>query len=112
MAKTWEETVMNVDEYNRFTRDWYGERGIPALWMQADTLSAEYKATLEHQAKLTWEARQKEVDEAYQRGIKKVVEWIMKESWLENTGQITIDTKYNRLFDDDAWQAFLKECEK
>ena len=65
---------------------------------------------LEAQAKITWEARQKEVDEAEQRGIKKVVDWIMANKSFRSDF-MTPGEFYFRITEND-WQAFLKEVEK
>jgi len=73
---TWEDTVMTLEEYNQFTKDWYGKRGIPGTWMQADALGTEYKATLEHQAEITYHSRDSEVAEARKAGIKLATKWI------------------------------------
>lgn len=59
------------------------------------------------QAEISWKARQKEVDEAEQRGIRKVVDEISK-VW-----DMSSDNFYEfgrKVF--DIWQAFLKGGEK
>jgi hypothetical protein len=60
MAKTWEETVMNM------------VHGIGTL-----------EAVCQVQAELTWHARDQEVAEAEQRGIQKVVESLLTDGLLE-----------------------------
>jgi len=113
----WEETVMDLDEYNEFTKSWYIKQGIPELWCKADVLGKEYKDTLEHQAKITWpiafeegrKSRDKEIDEAEQRGVKKVVDWMkLHKAYLCFDESDPAEIKnLNK-----AWQAFLKKCGK
>jgi len=70
----------------------------------------DFDKVAEAQAKLTWEARQNEVDEAEQRGIEKVVDKI--------NPQIEAFIQSPKMPDELAlvikvwWQAFLKEVEK
>jgi len=64
------------------------------------------RETCIHQAEITWEARDKEVDEAKQAGMKEVVEWIDERiDWkfaldAQLGGHLSINTQ--------QWQAFLK----
>jgi len=55
-----------------------------------------------------WEARQKEIDEAEQRGVKKVVDWMkLHKAYLCFDESDPAEIKnLNK-----AWQAFLKKCE-
>lgn len=48
-------------------------------------------------------------DQGRREGFDKVVDWIKKESWTEWNGVRSIDKPQNVLFDEAAWQAFLKE---
>ena len=91
------DTVMDLDEYNRFTKEWYRERGIPEAWMKADCLGAEYKDTLKHQAEISFKAGQESVRkewndamdlglrEAYKAGIKEVVDCEDKVGWYDTS---------------------------
>jgi len=54
-----------------------------------------------------WEARQKEVDEAEQRGIRKVVEWVNKQKVFGDGNR-----EGNGYIEREEWQAFLKGVEK
>ena len=58
------DTVMDLDEYNRFTKGYYEKQGKSELWCKADCLDAEYKATLEHQDEISFQAGLQEVGEA------------------------------------------------
>ena len=69
------------------------------------------EALLEKQAKLTWEARQKEVDEAEQRGIQKVVDWIDNTD-VGNDLYLKINRDHWDKAKQNEWRAFLKEVEK
>jgi len=101
---TWEDTVMTLEEYNQFTKDWYGKRGIPGTWMQADALGMEYKATLEHQAEITYHSRDSEVAEARKAGIKEVVKSLsLKPIQLGHDIFLMAEIKK------ETWQAQLKE---
>jgi len=101
---TWEDTVMTLEEYNQFTKDWYGKRGIPGTWMQADALGTEYKATLEHQAEITYHSRDNEVAEARKAGREDVVKWI------EEQRQYECDYCGSAFeISNEKWQAQLKE---
>jgi len=99
----WEETVRNNEEETR--------KSIRFLLGAANAQSAfeEYiKSRINAQAKLTWEARQKEVDEAEQRGIQKVVDWI-KDNNFNLKG---MDNYVDFGIDSQKWQAFCKRCLK
>jgi len=60
------DTVMTLEEYNQFTLDWYREQGIIKLHCKADCLDNEFKATLEHQAELTWQRISEEIKKVEQ----------------------------------------------
>ena len=92
----WEDTVMKENQMVEVAREcWRTEHTYPEL-------------VARRQAKLAWEARQKEVDEAEQRGIKKVVDWI-KDNNFNLKG---MDNYVDFGIDSQKWQAFLKELKK
>ena len=98
----YKETVMSEKELNGVLEEVQGH------YYDADiSLNADHIAIANKQAKITWEARQKEVDEAEQRGIKKVVDWIEANSHIHYT---SAPLKLKELaINKSMWQAFLKE---
>jgi len=126
-AKTWEETVMSDDQLREvwhFAIE-YPDRDMPAL----EKLFQQRKAVAKVQAKLTWEARQKEVDEAEQRGVKKVVDWVQDRifycadsppqegvaygylgNYILRFGKEALPSVgFYELSESPEWQAFLKD---
>ena len=95
------DTIMDLDEYNRFTKTWYEERGEAELWLKADDLGVEYKATLEHQAEISFPLGKQE-------GIKEVVEDMEKAMDITKP-EFTIHTAYKCL---GKWQAFPEGIDK
>jgi len=96
-AKTWEETVMSPEERIKFDK-------------RFTTGSVNLRGLAEAQAKLTWEARQKEVDEAEQRGIQKVVDIVR--DW-ETIPSVEFNEKYKvKLIDDTEDETLLKIIER
>ena len=111
----YKETVMSDREAAALLRGMPYHPSSEAGWMNF------VRRCLLAQAKITWEARQKEVDEAEQRGIKKVVEIVR--DW-ETIPSVEFNKKYKVKLIDDVeeetllqiieryLQAFLKEVEK
>lgn len=97
----WEDTVMSLDEYNRFTEGYYEKQGKSKLWCEANALGAEYKATLGHQAKISFKEG---IDKGKQEGFDEVVEWIQK-----NHVELIPYTEPAMCILTSEWQAFLKE---
>jgi len=101
MDKTWEETVMKENDIKHPETEVFSIS--PACRRLELFRACKGEGLLGAQAKLTWEARQGEVDEAYQRGRREVVDFVEEhmcnlEEW-------------------PGWQEMkeewgLKECEK
>jgi len=85
------------------------DMGNLPIWTPASNATS-FRIVAQAQAKLTWEARQKEVDEAEQRGVQKVVDWI-EANKSYHSDFMTPSEFYFRI-DEEEWQAFLKEVEK
>lgn len=100
MAKNWQETLkFHLEEQNTL--------------LNMGDLNKDVIAMLESQAKATWEARQQEVAEAEQRGIRKVIAFCKQKIFNtfidRDTGEPYIAFRDNA---DKEWQAFLKGVEK
>jgi len=95
----WEDATVNLDDYLAEMGWVLSKDGLQYAWL---------KQMRDRQAKLTWEARQEEIDEAEQRGVKKVVDWMkLHKAYLCFDESDPAEIKnLNK-----AWQAFLKECE-
>ena len=63
------ETVMSLDEFNAWSRDWHSFNGVPELYMKADFLNRWELAKLQHQAGISFRAGQ----EAEREEISKMV---------------------------------------
>jgi len=102
----WEETVMNGKQIATWLL------GVSDRYYDAETKpTISDIAIATAQAKLTWEARQKEVDEAEQRGIQKVADELR--GLMIKTYDPLAPSKYSLVLctDEDKWQAFLKSLE-
>jgi len=80
----------------------------PIIWKYAP-LSGRLRGTMNWEDALILKARQEEIDEAEQRGVKKVVDWMkLHKAYLCFDESDPAEIKnLNK-----AWQAFLKECGK
>jgi len=100
----YKETVMSYGRIKQIARKAVSEETTVGV---VDML----RLGFEFQAKLTWEARQKEVDEAEQRGIQKVADELR--GLMIKTYDPLAPSKYSLVLctDEDKWQAFLKSLE-
>ena len=85
------DTVMSLEEYNRFTLELYRTRNW-RNYCKADCLDHEFKADLEHQAEISFKGGQ-------DSRLKKVKEWI--------EGAFNKQEGIYVIYPED-WQAFLK----
>ena len=130
----WEDTVISLVEYNRFTKGYYEKQGKAELWCEADTLGAEYKSTLQHQSEISFKAGveseidhsaelcAKYLDAAKEEGFKAGEDKGKQEGKQEGFDKVVALLHYDikRQIDKDGetvifrvpaeeWQAFLKE---
>ena len=98
----WQETVMNLKQYNDFTFRLYADRKWHN-WCEADQLDTEFQSVLEHQAKLTW-------DKAEREGMRKALVEV-ENFWdfaLRNY-ECNVGTRPHLDCRWCNWQAFLKQ---
>ena len=103
-ATRWEETVMSDEQSDELI-----DRN------SAHPLGMWIKLVKEAQAKITWEARQKEVDEAEQRGFMEGHKMGRREGIDEGLQRAELFMQRNLPINPELnpkWQAFLKEVEK
>jgi hypothetical protein len=110
----WQETVMTYEQGEAIDNEVEKQykkskeyKGMDWAYTDEDRRTPAYKKVLrriEAQAKATWEARQPEVDEAEQRGIRKMVEWIKNQRVLKSKDKSMIVIEFRT----EEWQAFLK----
>lgn len=93
----WQETVMSNKQIAELQAK-YSEPSNESIGYERNIAKA--------QAKATWEARQPEVDEAEQKGVKRVVDFFKARLGITEGGLLSTNIDYVE------WQAFLKGVEK
>ena len=95
-ASKWEDTVINKITMEELAKNSIGTTYLNVLM--------NIKEAVERQAKATWHARDKEVEEARKLGRKDALDWIHEHS------RMTYGRAYGEItFDNANWQAKVKE---
>jgi len=118
-----EDTVISLDEFNAWSRDWHSLNGVPELYMKADFLNRWELAKLQHQAEISFKAGREEgvkfahkqfdanlpeiMEQSQQLGIREVVEWV-EEHGISTYGRAPLKIKWQSV-NPIEWQAKLKE---